>query len=170
MSAVPESSVKHVEVMHSLVGTKEVGNNRGSKVDEINKEAGNPLGSPYCAATVSYSLNHAQAKLPEYRGGLAINFYNKSKDRYSAGDVYFKRVKVKCGDIVIWQKGSGINGHVGVVNKDWSGSTGETIEANTSSGDKGDQREGSGIFVRTRTIQPYAYFRIIGFARVKYAK
>jgi len=38
------------------------GNNRGPVIDEINRELGLPMGSPYCAATVSHCFRKAAAE------------------------------------------------------------------------------------------------------------
>jgi hypothetical protein len=53
-------------------------------------------------------------------------------------------------------------GHVGFV-VEWRGKSGTTVEGNTSSGLKGSQNDGDGVYMRKRTINPYSYFRITDF-------
>ena len=44
---------------------------------------------------------------------------------------------------------------------------GETVEGNTSSGRAGSQRDGDGVWARTRCVSPGSYFRIVGFVPVR---
>ncbi len=139
--------------------------NRSVEIDTWNRYVGNPLGASYCGAFVGYSIQKCTA--PKVRSGLARNYYYKAHDslRYSAGEVLRGKKQVKAGDLIIWSRGSTIYGHVGIALYDWNGRSGWTIEGNTSSG-RGSQYDGDGVFIRWRTIQPNAYFRIIGFVRV----
>lgn len=119
----------------------------------MNRYVGSPLGSPYCAAAVSYSI-----RPNSLRSGLARALRNKNT--FAALEVIQGKKQIKRGYIIIWQKGETISGHAGLANRDWNGVKGETVEGNTSAGNKGSQSNGDGFFIRQRSIQPTAYFRI----------
>lgn len=123
------------------------------------------MGASYCGAFTGWCIQDCKA--PKVRAGLARHYYTKAKNTitFTAGDVIYKKQKVKKGDLVIWARGATIYGHVGMALFDWNGTEGWTIEGNTSSG-TGSQYDGDGVFKRYRKIQPYSYFRIIGFTRV----
>ena len=110
---------------------------------------GNRLGSPYCAAFVSYVTDGEPVK-----SGLARKHYQGKI--HSSGDVLRGKYKPNWADKVIWARGETIFGHIGLV-MHWKNKSGIVIEANTKWKNK------QGIFVRKRTIEPYNYFRIIGF-------
>jgi len=164
----PNEQPKHIRIASHYVGWTESRGNRGTVCDSCNSSVHIPKGSPYCASFVSWILTKAGADEPITRTGLARNFYSRSKDRYSAGSVLKGKNSVHIGDLIIWARGNGIKGHVGMAYKNWKGKKGKTLEANTSSGKIGSQSDGGGIYIRTRSIQPYNYFRIIGFAKVIY--
>jgi hypothetical protein len=85
---------------------------------------------------------------------------------FTALDVINGKEKVLEGDFGTYQKGTTISGHAIVVNADWKGISGETIEANTSSGTKGSQDNGDGVYKRIRKIEPFNYFRLKWFTRI----
>ena len=75
---------------------------------------------------------------------------------------------IPAGWIIVWRKGETIFGHAGFVVQEWKGATGKTWEANTSSGIRGSQSNGDGMYYRTRTIYPLEYLRITHFTPVEY--
>lgn len=162
----------HLQCALQYVGTKEagIGKNRGQWIDVWNKYVGNKLGSPYCAAFVSWNIGQTSAIEPRIKTGLARNFIIKAPRylTYTAGSVLRGKAAVHYGDIVIWGRGSTIYGHAGIAVYDWVTNSGWTIEGNTSKGSAGSQSEGDGVFMKYRKIEPYNYFRIIGFCRVRY--
>ena len=158
----------HVAIARSFLYVREKQQNRCKEYDEWNKFVGNPAGSPTCAAFVSSVLNKAGVKAPNIKTGLARNFWNKGYKTYSAKDVLSGKKKVKIGHLPIWARGNGINGHIGIADENWQGKSGHTIEANTPGNGKGKQYEGDGVYRKMRTIQPYSFYRIIGFSEVQY--
>jgi hypothetical protein len=54
------------------------------------------------------------------------------------------------GDIVIWKSRFGDNGHTGIV-VSVDGDKFQTIEGNTSPGAAGSQRDGDGVFLKSRS-------------------
>jgi hypothetical protein len=158
------SDTAHVSVARKYVGVIERGANRGVDIDRWNKTVGNPLGSPYCAAFTYSCLKYAGYS-PVVRSGLANSY--RVKNSYSFRDVLFKGIQVKKGDLVIWQRGKTIFGHIGIAESDWTTTKGRVIEANTSPGTMGSQYNGHGVFIRNRSIEPYNWFRIVAFTRIK---
>ncbi len=116
---------------------------------------------------VGMALTMAHAVTPTYRGGLAINYHGR--ESLTARDVVRGRGDVRIGDVVIWQHGEGIRGHVGIVERVVDRWTIVTIEANTSPGPHGSQDDGDGIWRRLRRIELYNFFRIRWFTHVSYA-
>ena len=157
---------KHVQIAETFVGVREkTGRNDGKEVEMFLKSVGLSKGYPYCAAFVSYCLTQANVKKPVVRSAMARNF--ETRESIKAKDVLIGKNKVPPGSIIVWRKGSTVNGHAGFA-VNWSGVKGNTIEANTSSGEKGSQSDGDGVFKRTRTIEPGNYFRITSFLPVTY--
>lgn len=159
------SDNRHIDSAKKYLYVRERGYNRSPEIDKWNKYVGNPKGASWCGAFVGWNIQ--QCKAPKLRSGLARNYYTKAKNTltFTAGDVIRGKQKVKKGDLVIWARGSTIYGHIGIALCDWQGSKGWTIEGNTSAG-AGSQHDGDGVFKRYRKIEPYNYFRIIGFTRV----
>lgn len=154
----------HLQLALTFDGFCETGENRGAQVDTWNRFAGNPVGSSYCAAFVSWCLHSGHATFPQKKTGWAKGFIFPGRS-ISAAAVARKSSQVKPGDIVIWTRPGG-GGHIGFV-VSWDGTTGETIEANTSNGLSGSQYNGGGVYRRVRRIEPYNRFRIIYFTPVE---
>jgi uncharacterized protein (TIGR02594 family) len=145
------------------VGVHEkTGHNDGVEVERFLKSVGRKKGDSWCAAFVSYCLTSANHSFP-VRSGLARNFVTKKS--ILATDVLQKRKSIEVGDLIIWQKGNSINGHIGFVYIVES-KLFFTIEGNTSSGLKGSQADGDGVYIKKRTIQPFNYFRVKWFTKL----
>lgn len=155
----------HVDTAKRYVGITEThGNNRSPVIDRWNRAVGVPLGSPYCASAVSAWLTSAHAQLPRMRSARARGFI--SVRAIEANRVLRGECTVEAGDIIIWQRAGG--GHIGIAAERWSGSHGKVIEANTSSGKRGSQWNGDGIWIRERRITPLTAFRITHIVKVSY--
>jgi hypothetical protein len=160
-----QSASYHVDVAQRYVGLREYANNRGDVIDTWNKYVGSPVGSPYCAAFVSYCIGNGNVKEPRIRTGLATRFIIPARS-IRAEFVLSGQRTVRDGSIVIWRKGNTMFGHVGFVEKQMQRNQFSTIEANTNSGDRGSQRDGNGVYRRVRVIQPFSVFRITHFTEV----
>ena len=154
----------HLDTALAYVGTVEIGHNRGPVVERFQRCVGLPTGAPYCAAFVSYCLEKGGAAWPAVRSGLAQHFILKESIRASH---VLRGNSVPAGAIVIWRKGNGWQGHAEFA-VSWSGACGQTVEANTSPGIGGSQRDGDGVWRRRRCIEPGNYFRIVAFTPVRY--
>lgn len=161
------SGQKHLTIAKSYIGIKEAtGHNDGEPVETFLRSVGRKRGDSWCAAFVSYCLTKANIKDPKTRSGLARLF--KREKYIKAADVLRGIKIIESGSIVGWEKGSTISGHIGFVSSNWKGQSGNTIEGNTSSGEKGSQADGDGVYARKRSIMPANYFRICWFVPVRY--
>lgn len=161
----PVNAQAHLDTARTYVGVKEkTGHNDGYFVEKFLSSVKRKKGDAWCAAFVSYCLTQTKVKVPTIRSGLARDF--KLKNSIAAKDVLRGKVTIPPGTLIIWQNGTTITGHVGIVIS-WQKASGTTVEGNTSSGRKGSQADGDGVYVRQRTIQPGNYFRITSFTLVK---
>lgn len=155
------------------------GKNDHPDIDKFLKYLGLPKGLSWCAAYVLFAYKEAadelgiKQPLPRY-GRVAMLKkacqQNPLKYRWiTADEVRFGSVRLQPGDMPMWAHGTirdgDFNGHIGMGLQQLSFVRFQDIEGNTSSGDSGSQREGNGVFIRTRTIAP-GTFRILGFCRV----
>ena len=156
----------HIKIAQSYIGTTELtGHNDGVNVEKFLRSVGLSKGNPWCAAFVSNCLIEAGVREPSIRTALARKFITKQSIK--ASDVLIGKVNIKPGTIVVWQKGNTVFGHVGFIEKQIDKQNFITIEGNTSSGIKGSQSDGDGVYRRSRAIQPANYFRITAFTLVK---
>lgn len=158
----------HITIFRKWLGHQEQRPNRSPLIDRINRHAKNPLGSPYCAAAWGYALDSAGAITPEYRGGLAIRY--RTSESILATDVLRGNATLRQGDLGGFRKGKTIFGHLVCVDSVIDQRTIITLEANTSAGRRGSQRDGDGFYKRVRKIRPYDYFRLEFFTRPTYAE
>lgn len=163
--------------------------NDAPEIDRMLAYLGLPKGLSWCAAfsltCYKDAADEMRIKQPFPKYGrvsmlrqACIN--NPLKFRYIASDeVRFGSVRLQPGDLPLWANGTintrrdknlgsyqDFNGHTGLVIKQLSPRTFRSIEGNTQPGPEGDQREGGGVYLRTRAINP-GNFRILGFCRVR---
>jgi hypothetical protein len=162
--ARPPLRPPHLDIAARYLTVRETsGRNRSPDIDRWNRFARVPLGSNYCAAFISFVNNEARIRAPTLRTAWARAFIVQGRS-VNARDVLLGKYRPPPGTILVWVRPGG--GHVGYVEQ-WNKSSGTTIEANTSSG-RGSQFNGDGVYRRTRTIQPFAKFRIVAFTPVSY--
>lgn len=155
-------SLKAYEIAQGFVGVREEGNNRGYWVERFLKSCNLRGGAQWCAAFVNFCLDSAGVRgLPMTKSGLARHFATRNKT-ISAKDVLQMNMELPAGTIIVWRRGTTPFGHAGLVER-WKGRSGSTIEGNTSSGERGSQNDGDGVWRRKRTINPTNYFRITDF-------
>ena len=155
-------SLKVLTIAKGFIGTKEEGNNGGYWVARFQKVTKSPKGAQWCASFVNFCLDSAGVKgLPFTGSGLARHFATRNKT-IKATEVLSKNMQLPPGTIIVWRRGTTPFGHAGIVDT-WKGKKGTTVEGNTSSGLKGSQHDGDGVWGRTRTINPTNYFRITDF-------
>jgi hypothetical protein len=154
------------------LGVRELTNHNDSpRIDEVLTYMRLPLRLPYCASFVVYWYNHAGfgAVLPRTGGVMELERrMRKDELKYKIirpESVLLGIVSVQEADILCWNYGGG-KGHTGVAVRP-VGKKVETIEANTQSGDKGNQREGGGVYRRLRSIKVSGSGKLDCFARVR---
>lgn len=158
--------LRHIDIALKYEGVTEVSKNSSPEIDVFLKYVGLSPGNPYCASFVSYCIGEAKVREPKIKSGLARSFIITKSIPVSK--VLTGEIKIPAGSIVVWKQGNTVFGHVGFTTLEWIGKEGYTIEANTGSGDKGNQRDGEGIYQRRRRITPGAAFRITHFTLVNY--
>lgn len=155
-------SPKVLLIAKGFIGTKEVGNNGGYWVRRFQASTKSPKGAQWCASFVNFCLDSAGVKgLPFTGSGLARHFATRNKT-IKATEVLSKGLELPPGTIIVWRRGTTPFGHAGIVDT-WKGKSGTTVEGNTSSGLRGSQHDGDGVWSRKRTINPTHYFRITDF-------
>lgn len=158
----------HLSLAATFVGTTELtGQNDGPEIERFLGAVNLKAGTPYCAAFVSYILDSTQVTQPTVRSALATNFITdqsiSAKHVLRTGDAPY-------GSVIVWRRGSTIFGHTGFLEDQTAPNEFVTIEANTSPGERGSQRDGDGVWRRQRSIQPGNYFRITHFTPVSYGR
>jgi hypothetical protein len=125
------------------------GPNRSPLIDRINKAAGVPLGSSYCAAALRYAFGIAGVT---FGGPHAASVGYEEQWAREHGYLVTRPLH---GDVFNWRiDGDGWPDHTGMVVRVRS-ILGlyfiiDTVEANTSSGNAGSQADGGGWFCRQR--------------------
>lgn len=159
---VLSAHLSYIDSAVSYNGTREIKQNRGYIIDKFNYSVNNPLGSPYCGAFVGYCLIVNNVEYPK-PSGLAVNYYYHGFKTFSLGKVLQNKAVPKYGDIFIMKRGNTIKGHTGfILSYDAKTRTIATIEANTNNT---GSREGDGVYIKKRKLEPYNFFGIIGFSK-----
>lgn len=135
-------TTKALEIAGRQVGVRELGRNRGERVEEYQASVGAHPGDPWCSAFVYWCFEHAAREVgmvnPLPRTAGALKLWRNS--------AVFRRHKEPApGMVFVMDKGHGL-GHVGIV-EHVQGLELVTIEGNT---DDGGSREGDGVYRRVR--------------------
>lgn len=123
---------------------REVGVNRGYWVEKFLKVTGLGGGYPWCAATIAWCCDTLGIERPK-SGAAAVRIW-VSWARRTGRIVPIS--EAKRGDL-LFMLNKNLTGHIGSC----SGVEGDlihSIEGNTSSGVRGSQRDGDGLYRRTR--------------------
>ena len=174
------SGVPHLDAALAEVGTTETGRNCGRGPRAYLRSVGLGCGYAWCAAFTSWALSEGRADGPRRRDGSVVRTagarrFNEAVTTIPARLVLRGTHRVPPGSIVTWQRGNGWQGHSAMVVRDdnarrrgldWYARCGLTVEGNTSSGRAGSQRDGDGVYRRSRCISPGSHFRITDFTLV----
>lgn len=146
-----------VKVATKDLGIRETSHNQGEGIAKFWTATSYPDGyrnrEPYCAAAVCYWIKEAlkgesySFQLP--KTPLAFGFCKWARRE----GVWFEEnpSQVKRGDILVFRFS-----HVGIATEDSKGATVKTVEANTSGTSSGDQRDGGGVWRKTRNLSEVA--------------
>lgn len=153
----------HIDTALRYTHVRESGNNDGKEVRMFLRSVGLGKGYSWCAAFISYCLKAVKSPFP-IRSAVARKFITKSSIK--AQDVLYGKYVPQRGDLIIWQRGETPYGHIAANIETKSKNLFYDIEGNTSSGKKGSQHDGNGVFLRYRSIELSNYFRITHFTPV----
>ncbi len=160
------SKINTVQIAERYLFVREVKANRSPEIDSMNRNAGAPVGSYWCASFVKWILDKAVINYqPQRINALARSLVNKQS--FTAFNILNGKAKILCGDVLIWQKGKTSSGHTGFADDNWDGTAGTTIEGNTAAGGAGNQANGDRVAIKNRRIEPFNYFRIKWITRFK---
>lgn len=159
--------ISHTIAQSQIGVTEKTGKNDG-EVDKYMRFLG--LGGrklPYCAGGVSWSYLQGSLFLGKDRKFIPFPLSAGSQVAYDFARKNGKEDKtreIKKYDLFIWKKKDGIQGHIGMIDSVMQKGWVRTIEFNTSSNNRGDQRDGGGVWNRRRNlIQPMGFLLVRGF-------
>lgn len=156
-------SVELINVASETIGiTEATGRNDGPMVEAFQKAVdGVAHGEPWCMAWVHWCIIEAEKRVSNYgnqpfhmsdlyKSESTMKVWNRSREALEI-------IRPEPGCLMFWQRHDKYGkptwmGHVGIVSDVLSKDMVRTIEGNTSSG-PGDQREGEGVFSKTRHIR-----------------
>lgn len=145
-----------------FLGVHEVGgNNMGEAVERFQMAVdGKAQGEPWCAAFVQFCIKEVEAAhgptVVVARSEHCMTIWNRTSGvhRYKSP---------KPGYLVIWNYEGTTNGHIGIVTKVIDELTIETIEGNTGPDSKTVEREGDGVYRKTRSTKTVGKMKLVGF-------
>lgn len=168
-------NLPHLQIAESYLGVVEsTGHNDGVEVESFLAFVGLPKGYPYCAAFGSKVLYDAKVESPKIRSALAYDF-TRARDAIRIEDVIKGYKKIPEGGIFIMRQENTLKGHFGFITGysfDKNGYHIFTIEANTSPspGKILAERDGQGVYERSRTFDLGNKFRVTHIIPVSYLK
>lgn len=156
-------------------------NNDAPEIDMFLAYLGLPKHLSWCAAYTIFAYHEAADSLhiknPLPKLGKVSTLWEFSQENelryktFEAEEVLSGEEKLTKSDIPIWAHGivknNDFSGHTGLVRYQISKDKFATIEGNTTPGDKGNQREGGGVYERERKLAIGSSFQVLGFIRVK---
>lgn len=157
-----------IDTAISYLHVVEVGNNRGFNdkyfQSQLTKLGWKPSYS-WCAFSAGYFKNatiDTNKGFWNYISGLAQNYFKKAPKTsiHTSKEVLNGKYVPVCGDMIIWGKGTTIQGHIGYV-IEWFGRSGYTIEGNSINNGR------EGVNIMFRTIDLFKYQKIIGFVHIE---
>lgn len=158
----------HLYYAQTQVGVVEGPDNTGPEIATYLQAVGLDEGYPYCAAFVSKALNVGGVATPTVRSALATDFITSNS--ISTKYYQLKQIQADPGAILVFRRGNTKFGHTGFIVRQEEEHF-ITIEANTSPGQGGSQRDGQGVYQRVRSFKamyPGNYFRATHVTPVRY--
>lgn len=151
-------------VASGCIGVTEIGgDNKGPLVELFQATVGRPEGQSWCLdflqACIAYveEIKEIESALPATELCMGLWTYAPSENKSDTP---------KLSDLVVWQYGDTMHGHVGLISDiSANGDFITTIEGNTT-GSKGLDTNGDGVFQKTRRRFGMGQFRELGFLRV----
>lgn len=145
-------------------------------IDKMLTYLGLPPRQSWCAAFVIWTYREAGYRLPRQgRCATLLKVCESNPLRYrvfDSNDVKTGIERLRPGDIPIWAHGRidaarDFNGHTGIILRQLHRTSFQSREGNTMPSNAGNQREGGGVFDRTRQLGFGSSFRVLAFIRVR---
>lgn len=172
--AALDESAKYLFVREST------NHNDSPEIDAMLSYIGLPKRLSWCAAYVVYAYKGAAEALsiknPVPKIGRVSMLWDTCRARelsfktFPASDVKSGVEKLRPGDIIVWRHGKNIknfDGHTGLIKRQADRNGFESREGNTQPGPSGNQREGGGVYDRTRKLGLGTSFEVVGFIRIR---
>lgn len=150
-------------VAAAYVGVREREHNRGPEVEKFQKAVdGQASGEPWCMSFVQYCIKvveeNYKVNSKVFKLEHCVTVWNKSPE-----DLRLSTPEVGC--LIIWGNKRNGNGHVGIIQEVKNHSSFTTIEGNTSGNRTGNQREGDGVYLKLRNMEPLGDKEVYGFLK-----
>lgn len=146
----------------SWVGTTEAtGHNDGPEVEMFQQAVdGVAQGEAWCMAFSMFCIGQAEQSCGVvssiFRAEHCLTVWNNSQHLAVATPYP--------GCIAIWQHGNTTSGHTGIITGvDEAGGYFTTVEGNTSGGGEGIEREGEGVYEKSRNFYGSGSMKLVGF-------
>jgi hypothetical protein len=168
--ALPSDSTlwyKSLAIAQTQVGVREAtGRNDGPQVRAYLRSVGLGVGNPYCQAAQYWAFAEASKQLslppqaiPILKTGSTQAAWHNAVRRGRKTELLPLR-----GDLITWWTKGTSFGHVERVVRVMSGGWVQTVAFNTSSGSRGSQRDGGGVYLRYRNwVTPDMRMLVRGF-------
>ena len=145
-----------VSIAQHEVGVREMGRNRGVRVDQYIFAAEGQLGEPWCASFCEWVYENAYSprKAPFDIGRSVPDLMRRAQSRGRT----VQPKDVLPGDLVCVTRADGSGRHVGIATSTVDNGYVKTIEGNTN--DNGSA-EGDGVYARIRPIKRLVFVRAI---------
>lgn len=153
------------------VGTSEEGNNSGQIIESFQKVVDGVAGKEaWCMAFVQSCLKYTRYYYDVFVGTTSgpanIPLTEHCMTAWNKTPAQFRSDKPVVGSVVIWnhyQNGKpSFNGHTGIVTGIKDDEFFTTIEGNTGPS-AGVQREGDGVYEKTRSVKGLGNMHVVGF-------
>lgn len=135
------------KVLIQQIGVTEKQPNWGEPISSYLRSVGINSPAPYCNAGQYYCFAKVTSNVPMVKSGLAISSYQKAL-KQGLKAPYVAQVH----DLIVWNKPQTIFGHIERIIEVGKAGWCYTVGFNTTSGTKGNQRDGGGVYRRRRNI------------------
>jgi hypothetical protein len=145
-------------VVKRQIGVREkTGQNDGPQVSAYLRSVGLSAGNPWCMAVQYWAFDQVTSTPPILRSGLVRAVWNDAVTQYRAsaqGRTASASLDYsRDGDLIVWGFLTSTSGHVerqiATARAGWV----LTAAGNTTSGDRGNQRDGGGMYQRRRNLR-----------------
>lgn len=142
--------------------TENKGPNRSRLIDKINRFVGVALGSPYCLSGLQFGAHEVEKQL-QLNFDLPVMAHCQTFYKLCAS--HLKHQTPKAGDWGLYRYAGRSSGHAVFVYEVLNDKQIKTVEFNTGP-EKWMNRNGDGVYMKTRNISGSGLMKLMGFVRV----